>query len=50
MKEICMTIIQRTAIFAAALIYASITIGIIATPVAMAELSGVVISFGNTHF
>jgi hypothetical protein len=44
-----MTNQRRIAVFTAALIYAGITISIIATPSAMADMSTVAFGFANNH-
>jgi hypothetical protein len=49
LKEANMTIQQRITVLAAALIYAGISISIIAMPDAAAEISAVASGSGNTH-
>lgn len=44
-----MTIQKRITVFAAALIYAGITISIIATPGVMTDMATVVFGFANNH-
>lgn len=49
LKEANMTIQQRISVLAAALLYAGISISVIAMPDAAAEISAVAIGYGNTH-